>query len=96
MSELAELKAEIAALRKEIEGLRAERVVHHHYHAAPAPYTLQPPLDPRYYPYQPNWAWPYCGIGIGGQAVGIAPTAAQQAQYDGVMTYAGNQLGGSS
>lgn len=84
MSELAEMKAEIAALRREIAALRAEhgapqytmpqRVDHYHH----APCTLPMPL----YWYQPQ-PMPYqvtCsnGSGLGGQALGIAPTAYNQ------------------
>lgn len=59
MTEFEALRAEVAALRKELADLRAERrEVHHHYHHHAAPYvpqTLMPPV-PR--PYYPGGPWP--------------------------------------
>lgn len=49
MSEIEELRAEVAKLREEVERFRADRVVHHYHHQAqPAPF-----IGPAYQP--PQW-----------------------------------------
>lgn len=80
MTEIEELRAEIAKLREEIAGLRADRSIHH-YHHGPSP--LEPQI-PRYvhpwpqpmYPLLP----PYPQVTCGGQAVGIGTSSWNEAQ----------------
>lgn len=54
MTEIEELRAEIAKLREEVSALRAGQTVHHYHHQAqPAPFVGSPtsvPHWPRYYP----------------------------------------------
>mgnify|MGYP001595730174 CR=1 FL=1 len=54
MTEVEKLRQEVAALRREIETLKAERVVHHHYHQPPQ-FTLPPaPFAPTARPMHPG------------------------------------------
>lgn len=64
--ELEKLRTEIAALRRELAEMRADRVVHHYHHqAGPAPFVQQTPFAPAQRPIYPGG--PYlatCGKAI--------------------------------
>lgn len=52
MTEIEELRAEVAALREELRALKITGVNHYHYHSAPPwPYP-QPYSVPQIYPWQ--------------------------------------------
>lgn len=72
MTEIEELRREIAALRKEIAGLRAGPEVHHHYHGPQPSLLPQQPLHPQYYP---TWPTTYVSRPYTGQAMGIGYSA---------------------
>lgn len=50
MTEIEELRAEVAKLREELWSLRITGVNHYHHHAPLQQPTYYPPLHPTYYP----------------------------------------------
>lgn len=77
MTEIEELRAEIAALRREIAEMRADRVVHHYHHqAAPAPFTQAPYVSPTVVPQPiyPGGPFPATCGGSALKSAGVADT----------------------
>ena len=60
MSELEDLRKEVAELRRELAEVRANQVVHHYHHQAPPVYVAPSPYMPA--PYYPGGPYPTtCG-----------------------------------
>lgn len=82
MTEIEQLRQEVAALRREIAEIRADRVVHHYHHqAAPAPFVLHEPLSPTVKPMYPGGPYPATcgGTALGG--VGLASQCRNEAAW---------------
>lgn len=65
MTEVEELRAEVASLREEVAAIRGDRSVHHYHHqAAPALFVSPLPLAPSV-PHWPTY-YPATAGGVGG------------------------------